>query len=184
MLANRLKCWWLFGLLLSSLMATAQPARIIVIRHAEKPENSEDAHLSEAGRVRARKLVKWLSQGAALGTNGTPTALYAAQPTRNGHSIRCVETLEPLANQLQCHLRTPYLASEYESLAADILRDKSLQGKNIVICWTHDYLPQLAVSLGINKSLKWRSEDFESAYIITFAKGKAALKIKRQELAD
>ena len=53
----------MFALVLgSALFAAAQPARVIVIRHAEKPDDPENSHLSEDGQVRAQRLVKWLTQ--------------------------------------------------------------------------------------------------------------------------
>ena len=70
------------------LVANAQPARIIFIRHAEKPDDPQDPHLSKPGRDRAERIVKWLGEGKVLGTNGTPVALYAAAPTVAGHNLR------------------------------------------------------------------------------------------------
>ncbi|MBI5388452.1 MAG: histidine phosphatase family protein [Verrucomicrobia bacterium] len=168
------------GLVLS---AAAQPARLIVIRHAEKPEDARDARLSEEGRQRAQRLVKWLAQGKALGTNGPPAALFAARPTPKGRSLRCVETLEPTARHLGIAIRAPYEAEDYQRLAWLVLRDGSLQGKNVVICWTHSELPELAEALGVKpKPSKWKDGDFESAYLITFPGGKATLEKAKQKL--
>jgi hypothetical protein len=173
-----------FAMLLGlGLWAEAQPARIIVIRHAEKPADTLNQHLSEEGQFRARRLVRWLTQGKVLDTNGAPAALYAAEPTRRGRSVRCVETLTPTAEKLGLKISTPYAAGDFEYLARKVLHDKSLRGKNIVICWVHEYLPELAVALGVTpKPSKWDGDDFESAYVITFPKGKAELERTKQRL--
>jgi len=164
-------------------VASAQPARIILIRHAEKPEDPEEAHLSPAGQERAQRLVKWLSAGKVLGTNGPPVLLYAPAPTRRGHGVRCLETLQPTASELHQTVFTPYPAADYASLAKEVLNNRIARGKNVVICWIHDYLPAFATSLGVKKMPgKWKSSDFESAYVITFPKGKAKLEMTREKL--
>ena len=178
----------ILSLLLGAVLAaSAAPARIILIRHAEKPADERDVHLSEQGRDRAERLVKWLIEGKELGTNGVPAALYAASPTARGKSVRCVETLEPTARSLGLTLRTPRLADDYARLAHELLKDESLKGKNVVVCWVHDYLPQFATALGVKpQPLKWRGDDFDTAYVITFPDGKATLdyaveKLKKQK---
>ena len=170
-------------LLTLALAVNAQPARIIIIRHAEKPADERDPQLSEKGRERARRVVKWLTEGKVLATNGPPAALYAAAPTHHGRSIRCVQTLEPTAENLGQHIRTLYPADEYGRLAANLLRDQSLRGKNVVVCWTHDYLPALAEALGVKSKIpKWKSSDFDTAYVVTFSEGQAVLHVTDEKL--
>ncbi len=173
-----------FALLLGlALSAGAQPARIIVIRHAEKTENPDDPHLSVEGQVRAERLVRWLAQGKVLGTNGPPAALFAPSPGRRGYSVRCLETLQPTARKLGVPVHALYRQTDYDLQAQHLLRDKSLRGKNVVVCWPHEYLPHLAAALGISPPPpKWKSEDFESAYVITFPKGRATLEKTKERL--
>jgi hypothetical protein len=169
-------------LLFAALAAGAQPARIILLRHAEKPTNPALVNLTEQGQKRATRLAKWLTQGKALGTNGLPAALYAAAPTPHGRSVRCMETLKPTADRLALPLRTSYPAADYLRLARDILRDRSLKEKTVVICWVHECLPELAAALGVKpQPPKWKDKDFESAYVITFPDGKASLDVIRQK---
>ena len=165
------------------LAASAAPARIILIRHAEKPAEERDVHLSEKGRDRAERVVKWLSEGQVLGTNGAPAALYASAPTAKGRSVRCVETLEPTARRLGLTIRVPRSADDYARLAHELLKDDSLRGKNVVVCWVHDYLPQFAAALGVKpEPRKWKGEDFDTAYVITFPDGKASLEYADEKL--
>jgi hypothetical protein len=170
-------------LLGAAFLAGAQPARIIVIRHAEKPEDPENNHLSEDGRVRAQRLIRWLTQGKVLDTNGPPAALYAPSPTRQGRGVRCLETLQPTARKLELPVRALYRSGDCEVLARDILEDKSLRGKNVVVCWVHEFLPHLAAALGVQPPPpKWKTDDFESAYVITFPHGKAVLEKTKERL--
>ena len=178
-----MKLAFLSILLGAALAASAQPARVILIRHAEKPDDAKNQHLSDEGRDRAQRVVKWLSEGKVLDTNGAPAALYAAAPTARGRSVRCVETLEPTALNLGLTIRTPYQADDYARLAHDLLHDETLRGKNVVVCWVHDYLPQFASSLGVKPAPpKWKGEDFESAYVVTFPHGKTKLEYAEEKL--
>ena len=52
---------------LLSLSLHAAPAEVIVIRHAEKPRDKDDNHLSPAGRERAGRLPEFLKQAALVG---------------------------------------------------------------------------------------------------------------------
>jgi len=165
------------------LVANAQPARIIFIRHAEKPDDPQDPHLSKPGRDRAERIVKWLGEGKVLGTNGTPVALYAAAPTVAGHNLRCVETLEPTARHLGLSIRVPRERGDFARLAQDLLGDPSLRGKNVVVCWVHDFLPAFAAAVGVSPPPpQWKDGDYDSAYVVTFPAGKATLERGKERL--
>lgn len=169
--------------LLTALVAHPQPARLIIIRHAEKPADERLADLSEEGRVRARKLVRWLAEGKVLGTNGAPSVLIAARPTARGRSLRCEQTLQPTAEHLKLPIRTTHFAEDYARLARAVLQDASLRSKTVVICWTHNELPDLAAAFGVKpKPSKWKDKDYDSAYILTFADGHALLEKTKQKL--
>jgi len=66
--------------------AFAQQA-LVVVRHAEKVDQSRDPHLSEAGQARARALATLMAQSGAL-------AIYATEYQRT------TETAKPLADLL------------------------------------------------------------------------------------
>ena len=71
----------------------ARPARVILLRHAEKPLDESSVHFSERVESRARALVTLLTTDTVLGTNGPAAGLFAPQVTRRGHSRRPYETL-------------------------------------------------------------------------------------------
>ena len=169
------------ALLLAAFSAQGQPARVILMRHAEKPADDKDRHLSPVGRERARFLAEWFTQTPALTNDGPPVALYATRPATRHRSERPRETVEPLAHRLELKIETPYGAEEYGKLARELLHDPRLRGKTVVICWVHDYLPQFAAALGVKpQPHSWPRSDFDRAYLITFAEGGAKLDYLRQ----
>ena len=161
----------------------ARPAQIILLRHGEKPADESDPHLSAEGRARARALVSFLTTTPGLITNGLPVALFAAQPTRHGHSLRTHETLEPLAKSLKLRIQSPYPAKDYPALARHLLRHSAYDGKVVVVCWVHEYLPDFAAALGVSPTpAPWRGNVFDHVWVITYRDGEATLTSLPQKL--
>ena len=129
--------------------ALPQPAQVILIRHAEKPTDPRAVDLSREGQRRAEELVSFLTNEPALTKYGLPVALYATERTKHGHSVRTQETIAPLARELHVPIQTPYPAENYKRLARSILGNPKYQGKTVLICWVHEYIPQLAAALGV-----------------------------------
>src|SRR5690242_3535393 len=88
-------------------MTWGEPAQIIVLRHAEKPDNEKALHLSPKGQERAQALVKFFTENRKATRYGAPAALYATRPTRRGHGQRPGETLAPLAKELKQTIHMP-----------------------------------------------------------------------------
>jgi hypothetical protein len=154
----------------------ARPARVILLRHAEKPPNESNVHLSERGESRAHALVAFLTTKPAFVTNGLPAALFAPKVPRRGHSRRPYETLEPLAEHLRLSVQTPYGPSEYASLAKHVLSDPGLDGKTVIVCWIHDYLPALAKAMGVKpEPAHWKGSVYDRVWVITYADHRAIL---------
>ena len=182
------KASWRVGLtmllgLLVAVSASGRPSQVILLRHAEKPDDESNTHLSERGKERAQALVSFITNNAALTNHGSPPVLFATRAMRLSHSRRPIETLEPLAQQLKVPVQTMFPASEYRALARYVLASPDCDGKTVVICWVHDYLPELAQALGVRKSsLKWKSTVFDRVWTITWEGDKAALKDLPQRL--
>jgi hypothetical protein len=154
----------------------ARPAHIILIRHAEKPDDSEDPHLSEAGVKRARALVSFITQDPQMTSLGRPVAVFATQTTKDDNGQRTQETVAPLAAALRLSVQTPYHGKEYAELAALILSTAAYAGRTVVVCWNHEVIPELAAALGVTPMpAKWRGSVFDSVYVISYKKGKAVL---------
>ena len=163
--------------------ATAQPAQIILIRHAEKTDNPDDLHLSPKGVKRALALVKFFTEDARVTSHGPPAALFAAAPSKHSRGLRAQETLMPLSDKLNIPIHTPYRSEDYAKLADEILHDPSYKDKTVAICWVHEYIPQFAASLGVKpEPPKWKERVFDLSYVITFPEGKPHLDNLAQRL--
>jgi broad specificity phosphatase PhoE len=121
------------------------PARIVLMRHAEKPPREDDSHLSEAGRRRAERLAVSLP-----GNLGRPDVLFAASDKPG--SFRPRETLEPLAAAIGLDIRQ-FSDKLSDAFAEKLLGDPEFEGKQIIVAWRHDALPALARALGAPKGL-------------------------------
>jgi hypothetical protein len=117
------------------------PATILLMRHAEKPGNPLDRHLSKAGRRRAERLSRWLPE-----TFGRPDILVAAADKLLSRRPR--ETLEPLAHATGVALRDDVSDKRSEALAAELLSNPKYAGAQVVVAWRHKALPVLARALG------------------------------------
>jgi hypothetical protein len=167
----------------SALIAHGQPAQIILLRHAEKPEDDSSLHLTPRGEQRAQALADFLGKPNALTSNAPIAAFYATRVTRHAHSQRTGETLAPLAKQLSLPVRTPYEAELYPLLARDILGNRAYQGKTVVICWTHHELAELAEALGVlPKPPKWKDKAFDRFWLIHPGRRSAAFQDLPQRL--
>src|SRR5262249_42590382 len=138
------------------------PAAIVMIRHAEEPDNPGNPHLSKEGAARADLFVEFMTHDPAIIRLGPPAAIFATQMTNDGNGQRTQETVAPLGSVLHLPVQTPYRAKDYAKLARRVLSDPTLAGKTIVICWNHEWLPQLAAALGVTPiPPKWKDKNFD-----------------------
>jgi hypothetical protein len=134
-------------------------AVVLIIRHAEKPENGRD--LAPAGFQRAEAYVKYFSD---LEVDGKPLkldSLFAAADSKNSRRPRL--TLEPLSRALHLSLDTSFKDKAPE-LLADELKSKP-HGKEILVCWHHGKIPELIRALGADPGAllpngKWPDAEF------------------------
>ena len=154
----------------------ARPAQIILFRHAEKPDDPGNPHLSPAGVRRAERLVSFMTTNRVVTRFGPPVALFATHQTRHDNGVRTQETDAPLGRALNLPVQTPYLASDYAALARQILGDPAYAGKTVIICWTHSEIPRLAAALGVvPRPPKWNAGVFDRVYVISWVAGRAVL---------
>lgn len=158
-------------LFLSSLTALCQPAQIILLRHAEKPQDPSAMHLSTRGEERARMLPSLLGTNSSI-TRGMPVAaLYATRITKHDHSQRTSETLSPLAASLKEPIQAPYSSEHFALLAHGILTNSAYLGKTVVICWTHHNLAEFAASLGVSpKPSPWKERTYDRLWVLRFTR--------------
>jgi hypothetical protein len=156
--------------------AVAQPAQIILLRHAEKPADPEDPHLSPAGVKRAERLVSFIMTDPMMSKFGLPVAVFATQSTKHDNGQRTQETVAPLARALKLPVQTRLLSKDYAALAKLILANPAYAGKTVLICWNHDEIPKLAAALGVKpRPPKWKGSVFDNVYVISYQNRKPML---------
>ena len=167
---------------ISAQKPTSRPAHVILIRHAEKPDDSENPHLSEAGVRRAKALVSFITRDPQMTSLGRPVAIFATQTTKDDNGQRSQETVAPLAAALRLSVQTPFHGKDYAELAKLILSSAAYAGKTVVVCWNHEHIPELAAALGVTPTpAKWRGSVFDSVYVISYKNGNAVLTTSRYE---
>jgi len=143
------------------------PARLIVLRHAEKTGNRRDRNLSPAGQERAARLVPYVLQ-----TFGRPDFLIAAKSS--DRSRRPVETIEPLGSALSLEINSRFDDDEVEGLVASLGEKRAYRNKFGVISWRHSDIPRLVSALGAPADSwpgKWDEFDYTSVVEISYAAG-------------
>src|SRR6202047_3170211 len=117
-------------------------ARILLMRHAEKTGDPMDPHLSQDGYARAAKLAEFIPA-----TFGIPQFLIATSISK--HSVRPIETLEPLSPKSGVTVDATYDDQDYSALASQLLSDPRYAdaGALIVVCWHHGNIPSMAHAL-------------------------------------
>ena len=156
------------------------PAQIILIRHAEKPLDAKNPHLSRLGIKRAERLVSFITTDPRMTRFGLPVAVFATRTTKDDNGQRTQETVAPLARALKLPVQTPFLGKDYAALAKLILTNSGYAGKTVLICWNHEEIPQLSAALGITPAPpKWKSSVFDRVYIISYQGGRATLTTSR-----
>ena len=160
-------------LLLSALVAGAQPAQIILLRHAEKPDDPSSVHLSPRGEERARALVSLLGRNSPFTSNAPVAALYGTRVTKHDHSRRTGETLAPLSEDLGLAVNTSFDSDNYSLLTTSVLNNRAFRGKTVIVCWTHHDIAQLGAALGARpQPPPWKEKTFDRLWIISFAQGR------------
>lgn len=145
-------------------VAMAAPARIIILRHAEKVSDLEK-NLSQEGYARAEALAKYFSGPAFLKAYGKPEIFFAASP-RGNSSVRSVETVAPAAHVLKVPLDTSFDKDDGEDLMEFVLGNSKFDGKTVVICWNRKGIPDLLNPLEGDFPKRWSDNVFDRFWIL------------------
>jgi hypothetical protein len=127
-----------------------QPQHLLIIRHAEKPNDKEDIHLTSRGAGRAAALPSLFLIPPTFPTKPssfpTPDFLFATKKSKS--SDRPVETVQPLSKALaDMPIHHKYGDDEYQALVEHIFVDAKYAGKTVLVCWHHGKMPKLAVAV-------------------------------------
>lgn len=151
------------------------PQQIVIIRHAEKPDQKGDKSLSTKGFTRAAALAIYLPA-----TFGPPNEIIATKESAD--SNRPVLTVTPLGQALGIGVKAKYSDHEYADLAKALLSHPKYDGESIVVCWHHEKIPKLAAALGVAQPPPWGDSVFDWTWVVTFPGGQASLATHQQEL--
>lgn len=156
-----------------------QATKIMVIRHAEKPSNDPPPHgVTSKGEREPESLVVrgWQRAGALVcffaPANGSfqdsslakPQFLYASKPTKRNGSKRPLETITPLADKLAIRINSNYSKLE----AKEMLEEVFLCAGVVLICWQHEFLPEIANKILGNKTTApqdWPEDRFDVVWV-------------------
>jgi phosphohistidine phosphatase SixA len=157
--------------------SSGRPKQVLIIRHAEKPDDSSDdaeardRGLSTRGHERAAALAYDIRA-----TFLKPDFLFATEDSP--HSKRPVDTIKPLAQRLKLEINQDYPDDKYCELAKEILNNPKYTGKRILICWHHGTLPDLAAALKAPvppDKRKWPGKVFDRVWQLDYSGGEVTL---------
>jgi hypothetical protein len=176
--------------------ASRFPSVVLIIRHAEKPDDEGDPHLNSRGAARAAALPSLFSVKPPFRTMPapfpTPDFIFATRESDS--SNRPVETVTPLSQALgELHIRSKHKDNDFQAAVDDIFGDGKLAGKTVLICWHHGKIPELAKAI-LNKASnatqveakvpdRWKGTVFDRVFKITFDdRGTATFEDRPQRL--
>src|SRR5213082_3444336 len=140
---------------------------VLIIRHAEDADSGDG--ISPLGEKRAEAYQSYFLNFTIDSKRLEPKAVFAAKDSKKSHRPRL--TMEPFARAANLKIDTRFGNVQSADLAADLRANQ--QGKVILICWRHPYIPALLAGLGANpKSFlpngKWPGAVFDWIILLSF----------------
>jgi hypothetical protein len=102
--------------------------------------------ISPLGEKRAEAYISYLQNFTVDSKRREPTVIFAAKDSKKSHRPRL--TVEPFAKAANLKIDTRFGNNQSANLAADLRANQ--QGKVILICWRHPYVPDLLRAVGAN----------------------------------
>ena len=119
-------------------------AVVLIIRHAEDADSGDG--ISPLGQQRAEAYKNYFMNFTVDSKPREPTVIFAAKDSKKSHRPRL--TMDPFAKAANLKIDTRFGNDQSADLAADLRANQ--QGKVILICWRHGYIPALIRALGAN----------------------------------
>ena len=152
--------------------------KVMIIRHGEKPADNSNGgdNLSCQGQNRALQLPVVL-----IKKMGKPDYTYvpALKLDKNTAHSRMFQTVTPFAVKYNLSINSKYQADDFAGAAKSVLKKNG----TVLMVWSHSEMPDLASALGVDNPPKWKGADFDSMWIVTYAKGKAELTLEQEGLS-
>ncbi|MBS0656042.1 MAG: histidine phosphatase family protein [Verrucomicrobia bacterium] len=162
----------LFIALFASTALYGTPAQVVLLRHAEKPEEGDT--LSQRGFERAAALVPFFIDPPNADKFKPCAAVYAPRSSKNHRSTRSIQTVSALANAFEVPFYVKYIVEEVEELAKEIMDEPSYEGKMVLICWQHAHIAMIAEAVGVSNPEKWPKKAFDRVWVIDFVGDKVS----------
>ena len=142
-------------------------AVVLIIRHAEDADSGDG--ISPLGQERAEAYKNYFLNFTVDSKPREPNVIFAAKDSKKSHRPRL--TLEPFAKAANLKIDTRFGNDQSADLAADLRANQ--QGKVILICWRHPYIPALLQALGANPETflpngKWPGAVFNWIILLSF----------------
>ena len=142
-------------------------ATVLIIRHAEDADSGDG--ISPLGQERAEAYKDYFLNFTVDSKGREPEAIFAAKDSKKSHRPRL--TMEPFAKAANLKIDTRFGNTQSADLAADLRANQ--QGKVVLICWRHPYIPALLSALGAKPETflpngKWPGAVFDWIILLTF----------------
>jgi len=173
--------------------AIRKATKIMLIRHAEKPDDKSDIRgvtqkgarsnesLDVRGWQRAGALTALLApsdghfQHPAL---ARPQILFASKFLKSKGSKRATQTITPLANKLAVKINDDFQRSDFKAMLEEVFLCKGV----VLICWQREYLPQIARHiLGENAKAPrgWPEDRFDMVWVFDLNRSSTKYEFKQ-----
>src|SRR6266576_3295088 len=142
-------------------------AVVLIIRHAEDADSGDG--ISPLGQERAEAYKNYFLNFTVDSKPREPTVIFAAKDSKKSHRPRL--TMEPFAKAANLKIDMHFGNDQSADLAADLRANQ--QGKVILICWRHPYVPALLGALGANPKTflpkgKWSGAVYNWVILLSF----------------
>ena len=142
-------------------------ATVLIIRHAEDADSGDG--ISPLGQQRAEAYKNYFLNFTVDSKRREPEAIFAAKDSKKSHRPRL--TMEPFAKAANLKIDMRFGNDQSTDLAADLRANQ--QGKVILICWRHPYIPALLSALGAKPETflpngKWPGAVFDWIILLSF----------------
>jgi hypothetical protein len=140
---------------------------LLIIRHAENGGTGRD--LAPHGQERAEAYKDYFLNFTVDSKRLEPNVVVAAKDSKQSHRPRL--TVEPFAKAAKLKIDTRFGNNQSTELAADLRAN--YQGKVILICWRHPYVPDLLRALGTKPEDflpkgKWPGSVYDWVILLSF----------------
>jgi hypothetical protein len=140
---------------------------VLIIRHAE--DGATGRGLSPSGQQRAEAYKDYFKDFTIDSKRLRLDAVFAAKDSKKSQRPRL--TVEPFAKAERLRIDTRFGNDQSAELAADLRANE--QGKRILICWRHPYVPDLLRALGAKPedflpNGKWPNSVFDWVILLSY----------------